>query len=555
MKSRMWAGREHLEQRLVHLMEEGRTVPIHASLKTNLYKDSVALMRISQLAAARTGVRRATLLMGTQGNKDLLAQAQLLQPAVKDAQPNDIMIVIEDDSSEAIAAAAREIHSLIAGEEPKSGGGQAAELPLRSIAAAAAVTPDANLAQISVPGPYAAAEALKALRRGLNVFLFSDNVPLAQERFIKELGLRKNLLVMGPDCGTAIIRGVPLGFANVVRRGCVGLVGASGTGLQEVTCQIHRLGEGVSHAIGTGSRDVHEEIGGTTMLQGLDLLAADKETKVIVLVSKPPSPGVQQRVLSRVAGIEKPVVVCFLGGNMTDAPGSRLHVAATLQDAAAKAVALARGNEPDRAVEAEPQVDAVVSGFAPGQRYIRALYSGGTFCSEAQVIWRQSGIAAYSNVAIDAALRLPDGARSREHSAIDLGSDEFTVGRPHPMIDPRMRIERLLQEARDPAVAVVVLDVVLGYGSHPDPAGALAPAIRETKAIAAREGRQLSIICFVCGTEEDPQRLSVQQQRLQDVNACVVPSSTAAAMLAAAMVTRTTSSAPGRNDVEAHANR
>ena len=530
-------------------------MPIHASLRTNLYKDSVALMRISQLAVARTGVRRATLLMGTRGNKDLLAQAGLLQPAVRDAQPSDIMIVTEDDSSDAIAAATREIQSLIAGEEPKRDGKQAADLPLRSIAAAAAVATDANLAQISVPGPYAAAEALKALRRGLNVFLFSDNVPLAQERAIKELALRKNLLVMGPDCGTAIIRGVPLGFANVVRRGCVGLVGASGTGLQEVTCQIHRLGEGVSHAIGTGSRDVYEEIGGTTMLQALDLLAADNGTKVIVLVSKPPSPAVQKRVLSRLAAIEKPVVVCFLGSDTTDTSGARISVAATLQDAAVKAVALARGNRADHAAEAEPRLDAVAPEFAPSQRYIRALYSGGTFCSEAQVVWRRSGIDAYSNAAIDTLHRLPDGTRSREHSAIDLGGDEFTVGRPHPMIDPRMRIERLLQEATDPAVAVIVLDVVLGYGSHQDPAGALAPAIQAAKEIAAREGRHLSIICFVCGTEEDPQRLSVQQQKLQEVKARLASSSTAAAMLAAAMVTRMAGRATDSGAVKLSANR
>jgi FdrA protein len=525
-------------------LNDGGAVPIQTSLKANLYKDSVALMRISQTVVERTGAR-ATLLMGTPGNKGLLAQAQLLQGPVKDAQPNDIMVVVEHSSPDVIAAAMREIQSLIAGEEPKKGA-EARPLAPRSIAGALAAARDANLAQISVPGPYAGAEALKALRYGLNVFLFSDNVPLAQERAIKELAAQKNLLVMGPDCGTAIIRGVPLGFANLVRRGSIGLVGASGTGLQEVTCQIHRLGQGVSHAIGTGSRDVCEEIGGATMLQGVDLLAADADTKVIVIVSKPPSRVARERVLSRVSRIEKPVVICFLGSDMGEDLGSRMYVAATLQETAVTAAALASGNGSVGTVETEPQSDAAPA-FAPGQRYIRALYSGGTFCSEAQIIWRRSAIYAYSNVPLDEAHRLADGMTSREHSAIDLGSDEFTVGRPHPMIDHRARIERLLQEARDPSVAGIVLDVVLGYGSHEDPAGVLAPAIRAAKDIAAREGRYLSVICFVCGTEEDPQRLSLQRQKLQAADAKLVESSTAAAMLAAATA-RAAGNAAGNGD-------
>ncbi|MGH7001975.1 MAG: hypothetical protein ACREEA_10760, partial [Stellaceae bacterium] len=353
---------------------------------------------------------------------------------------------------------------------------------------------------------------------------------------------RKNLLVMGPDCGTAIVRGVPLGFANVVRRGRIGLVGASGTGLQEVTCQIHRLGEGVSHAIGAGSHDVREDIGGITMRQGLDLLAADNDTAVIVIVSKPPAAAVQQKLLSQAAAIGKPVVVCFLGSAIADVKSPpTLHPVATLERAAAMAVSLARGDieredqgEDDLATSATAEARK----FAPGQHYIRGLYSGGTFCAEAQIIWRQAKIAAYSNAPLDDARRLPDGANSREHSALDLGGDEFTVGRPHPMIDCRMRIERLCQEAADPAVAVIVLDIVLGYGSHEDPAGALAPAIREAKALAAAGRRHLSVVCFVCGTEEDPQRLTGQQETLRREGVLLVSSSTAAARLAAAIASR-----------------
>jgi succinyl-CoA synthetase alpha subunit len=343
---------------------------------------------------------------------------------------------------------------------------------------------------------------MKALTRGLHVFLFSDNVPLAEEQAIKRLAAKKNLLVMGPDCGTAIIGGVPLGFANAVRRGAIGIVGASGTGMQEVSCRIHALGEGVSHAIGTGSRDVYEEVGGTTLLAGLDLLARDPGTRVIVIVSKPPSPAVADNALSAARACGKPVVVLFLGAKLTG--GGKVHPVATLEEAAATAVAVARGEKPAPAAGTVEVPDAKLAG---SQRFLRGLYSGGTYCTEAQYVWKDAGIATWSNAPADKKYALPHGAPSRDHTAIDLGADEFTVGRPHPMIDFAARTERLLSEARDPSVAAIVLDVVLGYGANADPAGELAPAVRAARAAAARDGRDLVVLGFVCGTNGDPQNL------------------------------------------------
>jgi len=373
------------------------------------------------------------------------------------------------------------------------------------------------LAQISVPGPYAAAEALKALRLGLNVFLFSDNVPMAQERAIKALGRDKGLLVMGPDCGTAILGGVPIGFANVVRAGPISLVGASGTGLQEITCRIHALGSGVRHAIGTGGRDLSDEVGGITMCQAIDLLARDDATRVIVLASKPPGPVTARKVIARAAAAGKPCVVLFLGADLGDLPEGVVPVA-TLADAAFTAVALLgdRRREPQPPVE-EARVLEEASRLAPGQRHLRALYSGGTFATETQLIWRAAGLAA------------------RDHIAIDLGADEFTVGRPHPMIDPTLRVERIVQEARDPATAAIVIDVVLGYGAHEDPAGALAPAIVEAKSSCAGDGRHLAVIAFVCGTDDDPQSLRRQRDELEAAGAIVLPDSATAARFAAAL--------------------
>ncbi len=515
-------------------------MPTTSVVKANLYKDSVALMRISQLVAERTGVRRATLMMGTSGNKDILAQARLLSPEVEHAGPTDIMVVIEDDSSKAVTAALREVDALIEGEETRKGSRHVEEAAPKSIAMSVAMKSGANLALISVPGPYAAAEALKALHCGLNVFLFSDNVAIEQERILKELAQRKNLLVMGPDCGTAIIQGVPLGFANVVRRGNIGLIGASGTGLQEISCRIHHMGAGLSHAIGTGSHDVLQEIGAVTMRQALTLLAEDQGTQTIVIVSKPPAKSIQEVIIRESNSIGKPVVVCFLGSEFDVknlAPS--VHRASTLLEAAEIAVALERGVPvPHRDELPDLHFSSQSERLTSNQRWIRGLYSGGTFCFEAQVVWQRYGINAYSNAPLAETFRLTDGRISQEHSAIDLGSDEFTIGRPHPMIDYGTRTQRILEEARDPTVAVILLDVVLGYGSHDNPAGALRPAVDEAKAIAARAGRHLSIVGFLCGTEDDPQRLSMQQSTLQDAGVTLAPSSTMAAHLAAAIALR-----------------
>jgi succinyl-CoA synthetase alpha subunit len=504
-------------------------VPIAATTKRNFYKDSVALMRIAQAIGVRDGVSRVSLLMGTPANKDILAQAELLVPELADAVPADLMILVEGEA-EALGPALAAIDEQLAGRETAAAG-ERMEIAPRSIAMGLERLERATLAQVSVPGPYAAAEALKALKRGLHVFLFSDNVPLAEERVLKRLAAKKGLLVMGPDCGTAIIGGVPLGFANAVRRGGIGIVGASGTGMQEVSCRIHALGEGVSHALGTGSRDASEEVGGTTLLAGLDLLARDPDTRVIVIVSKPPSPAVADRALAAARACGKPVVVLFLGAQVTG--GGNVHPVATLEDAASAAVALARG---DRAVARSSALEAPAVRLAAGQRFLRGLFSGGTYCTEAQYVWKGAGIATWSNAPADKKYALPHGAPSRDHTAIDLGADEFTVGRPHPMIDFTARTERLLAEARDRSVAAIVLDVVLGYGANADPAGELAPAVRAARALAARDGRELVVLGFVCGTEDDPQGLASQAETLRAAGMVLAPGSTAAARLAAQIV-------------------
>ncbi len=365
----------------------------------NLYKDSVTLMQLGARLRERDGIAQASCLMATPANLAQLQDADLSIDT--QASPSDLLVVVRGDPtacSDAIAAAEEMLQSRGAVGD---GGSAAFSLPLTSLALGVEQAPDADLALISVPGDYAAAEALKALALGMHVMLFSDNVSIDDELAIKTVARAKDLLVMGPDCGTAIVNGVPLGFANVVRRGDIGLVAASGTGLQEVTCRIHNLGGGISQALGTGGRDLKEEIGGITMLQGLAALAADAQTRVIVLISKPPAPAIARQIEEAAAAAGKPVVVHFLGA-APERMRSGLFAATSLRHAADAAVALARG-EPTPASVAAPDHDAVaaverlVAQMAPTQKAVRALFTGGTFCYEAQLAFIARGLPCSSN--------------------------------------------------------------------------------------------------------------------------------------------------------------
>jgi succinyl-CoA synthetase alpha subunit len=365
--------------------------------------------------------------------------------------------------------------------------------------------------------------------------LFSDNVPLAEERAIKTVARDKGLLVMGPDCGTAIVNGVPLGFANVVRRGDIGLVAASGTGLQEVTCRIHNLGGGVSQALGTGGRDLKEDIGGITMLQGLSALAADAATRVIVLISKPPAPDIARRIEAAAAQAGKPVVVHFLGASAR-AVSAPLVAATSLRHAGDLAVALARADaKPSAAVEPAAaelaRIDERCAAMASMQRAVRALFTGGTFCYEAQLAFNARALPCKSNAPTHDSL--PFDGRYDGHVFLDLGDDDYTRGRPHPMIDPSVRDALVRAQGADAQVAMILFDVVLGYGSHADPSASLAAALCDAQAQARAQGRTLLAIGHVCGTDGDPQDKATQVRQLQDAGALIVGSNIEAALLAA----------------------
>jgi FdrA protein len=500
------------------------TQVVKGAVHRNSYRDSVELMGIAAQLEQLPGIQRAGLVMATAANLAVLAEAGLAEAAASGPGPNDLVVAVAAlDDGAADAALATAAALLTAGT-----GGSEGPQEIRvaqTLGEGLAELPHANLALISTPGTYATAEALRALKRDLNVFLFSDNVPIEDEIRLKELANRKGLLVMGPDCGTAIVGGVPLGFANAVRRGPIGLVGASGTGLQQVTSLIHRFGSGVSQAFGTGGRDLDERVGGTTMLAATRRLLVDPETKVIVLISKPPSAVVAARILEAVRSSPKPIVVNFLGGDAAAVEAVGAHHAPTFESAARLAVALAGGEPiaeptadpvaPLQDPELESLAEAAAGRLAASQHEIRGLYSGGSLAGEAKVV-----------------LRAVLGTE-RHDRILDLGDDEYTVGRPHPMIDPRLRNEQIVATASEPDVAVVLLDVVLGYGSHPDPADALAPAIADAMALAVSAGRHLLVVASVCGTDLDPQGLERQERILAQTGVMLEPSNARAAMLAA----------------------
>lgn len=508
-------------------------------VRENFYNDSVSLMLLSSRITKMDGIKGAAVMMATPHNLQLMNRSGLLLVESQNASPNDMIIALmaEDEGAVKAALAVVEDYFTGAGQGAPSGD----EIVTRTQATAINMQPGTNMALISVPGRYAAAEAKKALDNNLHVFLFSDNVTLQEEKELKEKAKAKGLLLMGPDCGTAIINGIGLGFANSVQRGSIGLVAAAGTGLQEVTCIIAELGGGISQAIGTGGRDTKEAIGGTMMLMGLKALAADPMTEVIVLISKPPENSVLAKLNAALKVVTKPVVTCFLGASK-DAVGQGIHKADNLQEAAIMAVQLSQkgaDSTPDFLVS--PARIKEIAGLeaarlkAP-QKYLRGLYSGGTLCYEAMLVLEPFLGKVYSNVPLDEEYLLQNADRSREHTLIDMGDDYFTDGRPHPMIDPALRLDRFRQEAADPETAVILVDLVLGHGSHADPAGALIPVLAEAKEAATAAGRHFSVVASVCGTPTDPQNLEEQEEKLRAAGVIIMPSNAQAAALAAAII-------------------
>jgi len=501
-------------------------------ISKNTFRDSVYLMRLSNTVRGFEGIIEAEVIIGTDHNKKFLQSGGLWSDKIeKEAGANDLIIAVraenEEKAEKAIQGTLDELNKSVESENLLG------EFVPRTFETAKKNLPGANLVLISIPGRYVEREANQILDAGLNMMIFSDNVPLEAEVALKKKALEKGLLVMGPDCGTAIINGVPLAFANEVNSGKIGIVAAAGTGLQEVSTLISNLGEGISQGIGTGGRDVKAAVGGITVIQGIEALLNDKETEIIVIVSKPPDPEVTEKVLAAAAKSNKPVVVNFLGGNLEQVRKAGCEPAVTLKEAAEKAVRLARkiNAEPDDTghIVDKALVRKTKENFKQDQKYLRALYSGGTLAYETLIMLHKSVGSIYTNLGFDGAEIISDVYKSEGHTIIDFGEDEFTQGRLHPMIDPTLRNNRIIEEAKDPETAVIMLDLVLGYNAHPDPAGSALEAIREAKEMAKKDNRHLCFVTTVCGTDEDFQNRSEQVKKLKEEDVLVFPSNADAA--------------------------
>jgi FdrA protein len=470
-------------------------------IKKDMYKDSVALMLLNNKINAHPAVNVASIMMATPANKDMFKESGLLTDEVEKAGANDIAIVLDLDDETELDGIVEIIDEELSATEKSSamsGIQEATTLP-----EALEILPEANLAMISVPGIYAYSVGKKCLDQNLNLFIFSDNVPIEEEIQLKKEGREKGLIVMGPDCGTSIIKGVPLAFANQTKSGKIGIVGASGTGIQEVTSILDGKGYGITNAIGTGGRDLSEEVGAMTFLKGVENLMDDDETEVILVLSKPPAKEVREKVEAYLKSLTKPVASLFLG-ETPDSHFEGYYRAGTLEELAILGIDLLENKKPETIVSEAEIKDA--------NGTIKGLYTGGTLATEAALLIERG-------LNINEELTHEHGyiLNHEGFEVIDLGDDEYTQGKPHPMIDPTARLPYILKAAEDKNTKVIVLDVVLGFGANEDPASTLVETVKEVKSTRP----DIDVVTTICGTKQDPQNINEQEQQLKDVGATV----------------------------------
>lgn len=513
---------------------------IKTIVKKNNYLDSIFLMKASKEVMHVEGVKNAVVVMGTDMNKTVLEEFGGLSEEALGAAPNDLIISVDSEDEKAAEKAVDCIHSLLTEKQEKKT--EEAKEVIASLEQALEQMEESNLVMISLPGEYAAMEARYALQKGKHVFIFSD-LPIEDELELKRIGAENNLLVMGPGAGTAVIDGVSIGLMSKVRRGTIGIVAASGSGLQEVAVLVHQMGFGISQAIGTGGRDLSKDVGGSMMLRGIRLLDKDNDTKVIVLISKPPHPETMEKIFTEIKRVEKPVVIFFLGGDTEQIKESEAYAPATLEEAARMACDLAQGKEvkmQDYIKMCKDELQEIAkkekSRMNSQQKYLRGLFCGGTHSEEAVTLLQDFVPQLHSNIRFGKSELLVNRHISIGNSLVDMGDEEFTKGRPHPVMDPEILNDRLLQEGSDPETAVILLDILLGHAVHPDPVGCIEETIRKIQALTQQEGRYVSVIASICGTDMDPQNYAEQERRLKELGVHIERSNSRAAMLAGMIV-------------------
>lgn len=496
--------------------------------KRNRYVDSVTLMAVSDDGRKQAGVTDAEAVMCTRANREMLVKTGYEIPDELGA--NDLVLAASGEE-EAIVQA---LHRM----EARLNGTSSNAKVFCSLDDPALNAEKYDLVQISLPGEYVEEEAQKALDKGFHLFIFSDNVPIESERRLKEKAIGKGLLCMGPDCGVAQLGGVALGAGSILPDGRVGIVGASGSGAQEVACILASFGEGVSQLIGTGGRDLFPEIGGLSMLQGMHLLDADSNTQLIVLVSKVADAAVMEKVLTEADKLSKPTVAIFLGAPESIFAGHRAVSAHSLEEAALKAVGMLGGKTEGFGYSAKElrEIAAQECGrYGKEQSYLRGLYCGGTFAEEGLLYYKKycPTLTFYSNLSMLSVKKLKDKEKSVGNSVLDLGAEDFTIEAPHPVFEPELRLRRLRRELRDEKVAVITLDFITGPGVHPDPAGEFCEEIRR----ARRERKNhVTVIANICGSALDPQNIGAIKAYLEEAGVIVAASNLETVRLSAAIL-------------------
>jgi FdrA protein len=501
-------------------------------LKKNRYVDSVSLMSIGDRVKQLDGVHEAEVYMGTPANMEILTELGFELP--DNISSNDLVIAVNCETKDQVEKSLKLIDDIL---NHRVDGCENTTI-YRSLDEIDLEKDSYDLVQISLPGEYAVEEARRAINKGLDVFIFSDNVSLEDELELKQLGLEKDCLVMGPDCGVGLIGGVALAAGSIVRHGPIGIVGASGSGAQEVACIIEKCGYGVSSIIGTGGRDLYPEIGGISMIEGMKRLDNDPETSVIVLVSKLADLSVMEKVLTGADKLSKPVVAVFLGSDETLFKGHRTHGAFSLEQAATEAVRLISGKAPEFGYshnEINEIVKKEMSRFSPEQKYFRGIYCGGTFTEEGLIYFSRHNKEAslYSNLGNSYSIKLDSHLISKGNTILDLGSEEFTKDEPHPVFEPSLRLKRFYKELEDPKVAVILLDFITGPGVHEDP---ITPFINAYQEKVVEKGRTVTVIASICGSMEDPQNVIEKAALLKKVGVIVTDSNYQSTRLASALM-------------------
>jgi FdrA protein len=468
----------------------------HVEVRSGAYADSVALLQVSKDVAATAGVSSAQVAMATPLNLEVLESMGFDLPVTT---PNDMVVALMLDEDGDVQSALAAVDAALAASS-RRGGGSVEEAPTRTTGRALAES-GADLALVSVPGQHAMVEAMDALDNGRDVMIFSDNMPVEQEIALKDVATERGLLVMGPDCGTAMVGGLGLGFANTTRPGPVGIVAASGTGCQQLMCLLDAAGVGVGAALGVGGRDLGSQVAGRSTREALRRLDADPTIEMVVVVSKPPAEEVAAELRELAATLSTPVHLALLGAGQPD-----------LTEAAEAVLGALGTTAPDW-----PSWGSTAD--TTSGTHLRGLFVGGTLCDESMLIAAAELGGIRSNIPLSPDLALDSSLTADAHTMIDFGDDTLTAGRAHPMIDPTLRLDHLARAAADPATACILMDVVLGHGAEPDPAGALAPAITAAIETARADGRDLPVVVACVGTESDPQQLSRQARTLAEAGA------------------------------------